>query len=216
MAIHAYDESYVTSAQNILGHAVDYAVITLGIEPDDFANAFAVSSCSKQFAQGNPSFVAGRNGCELVREILDEVKISYPDKEDEMYLDKSAEYWAGWALAYFQWYSDLSFIEILNFVALSEIMMMYEPYHEMDILQFVSAMNERLETKQTKTRLREKREISNLSQSELSILSDVPIRQIQLFEQGKRKINNTAAVTLYKLSKALNCKMDDLIEKRQI
>ncbi len=211
MAIRAYDESYVTLAQNILGHAVDYAVITLGIEPDEFASAFAVSSCSKQFAKGNPSFVAGGNGCELVRETLNEVGYPYPDMDDEMYLDKSREYWAGWALAYYQWYSDLSFMEIFSSVALSEIIKMYEPYHEMDILQYVSAMDERL--KMPQTRLRRKREIANLSQSELSVLSEVPLRQIQLFEQRKRKINNTAAITLYKLSKALNCRMDDLIER---
>jgi len=40
----------------------------------------------------------------------------------------------------------------------------------------------------------------------------VPLRQIQLFEQGQRDINKTAAVTLYKLSKALCCRMEDLLE----
>ncbi len=215
MAIHAYDELYVTSAQSILGHAVDFAVNTLGLEADDFAEAFAVSDHSKQFAAGNPSYVAGMNGCELARAVLEEVNCPYPDMEDEMYLDKSPEYWAGWILAYYQWYSDLLFTEILECTALSEIIRMYEPYHEMDIMQFVTVLQERTEAIENKTRLRRKREMADLSQSELASLADVPIRQIQLFEQGKRKINNTAAITLYKLSKALNCKMDELIERGQ-
>ncbi len=43
MAIHAYFEEYVAGAQRILGDAVDFAVMTLGLEPDVFGRAFAVS-----------------------------------------------------------------------------------------------------------------------------------------------------------------------------
>jgi len=50
---------------DILSHAVDFAVMTLGLSADAFGDAFAVSDVSKQFANGNPSYVAGINGCEL-------------------------------------------------------------------------------------------------------------------------------------------------------
>ena len=50
----------------------------------------------------HPRYVAGMNGCEFARVILDDVGAAYPEAEDEMYLDKSPEYWAGWALAYYQ------------------------------------------------------------------------------------------------------------------
>lgn len=130
MEIRAYDESYLAEAQNILGHAVDFAVMTLGLSPDVFGDAFAVSDVSKQFANGNPSYVAGINGCELARKVLSETNISFHDTEDIMYLDKSPEYWAGWALAYYQWYSDRSFMEILTAVPLEVIIDLYNPYHE--------------------------------------------------------------------------------------
>ena len=55
MEIRAYDESYLDEAQNILGHAVDFAVMTLGLSPDVFGDAFAVSSVSKQFEIGRAS-----------------------------------------------------------------------------------------------------------------------------------------------------------------
>ena len=71
MAIRAYDESYLSGAQNILGHAVDFAVMTLAIEPNDFGNALAVSESAKQFSEGNPRYVAGMNGCEFARAVLD-------------------------------------------------------------------------------------------------------------------------------------------------
>ena len=38
MAIRAYDESYIHNAQNILGHAVDFAVMSLNIDPDELGN----------------------------------------------------------------------------------------------------------------------------------------------------------------------------------
>ena len=47
MGIRAYDEMYLSSAQNILGHAVDFAVMTLDMAPDYFGTAFAVSDASK-------------------------------------------------------------------------------------------------------------------------------------------------------------------------
>ncbi len=46
--------------------------------------------------------------------------------------------------------------------------------------------------------------------------SGIPLRQIQLFEQKQRDINKTSADTLYRLSKALCCKMEDLLELSNI
>ena len=62
------------------------------------------------------------------------------------------------------------------------------------------------------TRLKTLRTNCGFSQSELASEADVAIRQIQLFEQRKRDINNAAAITLLKLSKALHCRMEELIE----
>ena len=212
MEIHAYDESYLAEAQNILGHAVDFAVMTLGLSPDVFGDAFAVSDVSKQFANGNPSYVAGINGCELARKVLSETNISFHDTEDIMYLDKSPEYWAGWALAYYQWYSGRSFMEILTAVPLEAIIDLYNPYHEMDIRQFADLMDQKLKMAFPQTRLKKRREICGLSQSELANEAGVPLRQIQLFEQRQRDINKTAASTLLRISKSLRCKMEDLLE----
>ena len=212
MGIHAYDELYLSGAQNILGHAVDFAVMSLAIETDVFGSALAVSASGKQFAQGNPRYVAGMNGCEFAREVLSDVKISYADATDAMYLDKSPEYWAGWALAYYQWQTDKSFMEIMKAVSLDDIIGMYPVYHEMDIVKFVEQMNQLLKTAYPHSRLRGHRDNCGMSQAELAEESGVPLRQIQLFEQGQRDINKTAAVTLYKLSKALRCRMEDLLE----
>ena len=167
MEIRAYDEMYIDSAQYILGHAVDFAVMSLNISPDIFGNAFVISTVSTQFANGNPRYVAGMNGCELARCVLTETHTSFADTEDAMYLDKSPEYWAGWALAFYQWYTNRPFTEILSAVPLSQIISMYSIYHEMDILQFAERMNELLNEANPYTRLKTRRLNNELSQSEL-------------------------------------------------
>ena len=212
METRAYDEAYVHSAQNILGHAVDFAVISLELDPDEFGNAFSVSNASKQFASGNPRYVAGINGCELTRIVLEQTKTPFNDTEDAMYLDKSPEYWSGWALAFYQWFSARSFTEILTAVQLSELITMYPVYHEMDIEHFVQHMNELMKKAVPFTRLKAKRNNCGMSQSELASESGVALRQIQLFEQRQRDINSAAAITLLRLSKALHCQIEDLIE----
>lgn len=212
MAIHAYDESYISGAQSILGHAFDFAVVSLGLDPDMFGNAFAVSNASKQFASGNPKYVAGINGCDLARIVLTETNTPFMDTEDAMYLDKTAEYWSGWALACYQWHSGRSFMEILSAVPLSEIIRMYPLYHEMDIRQFIDRMDELIKEAYPTTRLKARRATCEMSQSELAADSGVALRQIQLFEQRQRDINNAAAITLFQLSKSLHCRMEDLLE----
>ena len=54
------------------------------------------------------------NGCELARLVLEETHTAFTDADDAMYLDKSPEYWAGWALAFYQWYSSLSFMVLID------------------------------------------------------------------------------------------------------
>ena len=212
MAIHAYDESYLSNAQNVLGHAVDFAVMSLNLDPDVFGNTFIVSDASKQFASGNPRYVAGLNGCELARLVLTETHMPFIDEDDAMYLDKSHEYWAGWALAYYQWASSRSFMDILTAVPLSQMIEMYPVYHEMDITHFAERMDTIMANAYPHTRLKNRRINCGFSQSALASASGVALRQIQLFEQRQRNINNASAITLLQLSKPLHCRMEDLIE----
>ena len=212
MEIRAYDELYVEAAQNNLGNMFDYALVTMGIDIDKFENIFIVSDVSKQFEMGNPAYICGRNGCELAKMILDQSGISYEPLDDVMYVDKSTEYWTGWILAYYQWYSGDTFRKILAVRELKDILGMYPLYHEMDIMKFVEYMDKKKKKKYPATKLRMFRDNSNLSQAELAEISGVSIRQIQLFEQKKRDINKTQVSTLLRLSRALSCNMEDLVE----
>ena len=56
------------------------------------------------------------------------------------------------------------------------------------------------------------RKASGMSQAQLSKASDVSLRSIQCYEQGVMDINRAEGLSLYKLSKALGCRMEQLLE----
>ena len=157
--------------QRILGDAVDFAVMQLGVEIDVFGKAFAVSDASKQFGSGNPRYVAGMNGCELARKVLEETHTPFQDAEDVMFIDKGSEYWA---LAFYQWFSGYDFMDILTDVSMERILAMYAVYHEMDLMQVADRMDERMKSAYPQTKLRMYKENCGLSQSELAVESGVP------------------------------------------
>lgn len=207
----AYDEDYVRLAQRIMGDMLDYAVNTLEYELGFFYQMFLVSGIARQFEIGNPMYVAGKNGCEVAREVISLSGLKEPEEEDLMYLDKSPEYWTGWALAYYQWKTGRSFREIDHVVRVDKICGMYGTFHEADIEKFVLVIEEKIKEQET-SRLRRLRSYAKLSQRQLAEKADVPVRQIQLFEQGERDINKTQGMTLVKLSRVLKCQPEKLLQ----
>lgn len=212
MEIRAYDDSYVESAQNILGHMFDFGINEVGLEPQELVERFLVSDCSKQFEIGNPRYVAGITGPELAKEVLKETSYDGSLPDDVMYMDRSPEYWAGWILAYYQWLRNDTFSYILGAIDIDYLLNLYPTYHEMDVTKFVDLADERIREHYPHARLKRYRDLLNMSQRDLANESGVPLRQIQMFEQRQRDINKTSAETILRLSKALHVKMEDLME----
>ena len=59
--------------------------------------------------------------------------------------------------------------------------------------------------------LKDYRTAAGLSQSQLAAASGISVSAIQSIEQGLRDINRAEALTVYKLSQALNCNMEELL-----
>lgn len=89
---------------------------------------------------------------------------------------------------------------------------MYKVFHEMDVTEFAESMEKRYNEVEVETKLRSLREARGLAQRELSKISGVKIRSIQLFEQKVNDIDKAQAHTLYKLSRVLGCVIEDLLE----
>ena len=208
---YAYDELYVRSAQTIMGDMLDFSVNTLNFPLTDFYTYFLISNISRQFGIGNPTYVAGMNGCEVARQVLDECGVKYPNMKDIMYVDKSEEYWIGWSLAYYQWKVNKSFDSINECVPIETMRGMYRTLHEADISTFVDVIDEKCHKMQSENAIKRFRAYAQLSQSQLAQKSGVALRQIQMFEQGHRDIHKTQGETLMRLAQALHCRMEDLL-----
>lgn len=63
------------------------------------------------------------------------------------------------------------------------------------------------------TNLKKIRESVGLSRAELAEKSGVKLSAIRDYEQNHKPINNAAALTVYRLAQALNCTVEDLLEK---
>lgn len=212
MEMRAYPYDYLLTAQRIMGDMLDFAVNSCEMELDQFYGLFLTSDISMQFQNGNPTYIAGKTGCELMKEVVATSGMKPVTNEDEMYLDKTPEYWTGWALAYYQWYTCRPFMKINKAVPVNRVLSMYDVYHEMDISHFVDTMNGLWDKFYRETNLKRIRKTAGFTQHELAELSGVPVRQIQLFEQRQRNINHTKAIDVVKLGRVLGCKPEDLLQ----
>ena len=211
--IHAYQETYVNKAQSVLADLFDYAVNVCNISGEDFIKLFLASSISKRIENGEPNYLVGKSGIEIVMDIVEEtmgktIKI----KPQERY-SRTIEYWIGWTVSYYQWYTDRKFSEIFDAVSFSDLQNMYHTLHEADISKFVEIMDELIAKHCPDTNLKRIRTMYGCSQSILSKISGVNLRSIQMYEQRNKDINKASAETLYRLSRALGCSMEDLLEK---
>ena len=211
--IHAYDKVYLEKARTTLGRMLDFAVCELHCDLTAFFDMFISSGIAARFEDGDFTVIAGRSGVELCYLVCEESGLNIQRTKPVFAASRSPEYWTGWALAYYQWETGLSFREITACIPISDTLDLYYPYHEMDIRQFADKMNELYLAAKPDTNLKILRRQAGLSQRQLAELSGVPLRTIQQYEQRQKNINKAQAEYLMRLSHTLCCWVDDLVEK---
>lgn len=130
---HAYSKLYLESAQDILGHAFDWVANTCNDDLASFCALFAQSKISAMFEIGYPKYVVGCNGAELANFVREDLCLPEYEYPHEFYAYKSPEYWAGWALAYFQWKTCFTFETIFQRIPVDKIIALYPIGHELDV-----------------------------------------------------------------------------------
>lgn len=213
--IHAYSELYLEEMQGDMGLVFDLAVNVLHYDINEFNEIFINSTIAKKIEYGDSSVLAGKSGVEMLYDILDERGDKYRDiqQEDIDIWSRSPQYWVGWILCYYQWYTAISFLEIYKTVTAKDIEDMYMPYHEMDESQFVDEINRRRSDIRAMTYLKYFRQKAGYTQQQLADLTDVPVKTIRQYEQGQKNINKASAETVIKFSRVLCCQPFDLLEK---
>ena len=210
--IHAYAEEYLNDAMDNLGEAFDYAVNACFLDIDEFMDLFIASGYSDGFGKGNPKYVSGLSGTELVMEIVTKSgkQISFPEPQTEY--DYSPEYWCGWILAYYQWATSRSFKDIRDNISMREIRKLYRTLHEAAEEKFVDTVNAIIKRKNAPSKLQQQRKRCGYSQKELAEKSDVNLRTLQQYELKTKDINRASVQTVVALANVLGCRSEDLLE----
>lgn len=211
--MHAYDKLYLEKARIALARMLDFAVYELHYDITAFFELFIASGVANRFEQGDFTLLVGMSGVELAYTVLENVGLDAKRIRPNYPVGRSEEYWTGWALAYYQWQTSLSFADINRYVPIKAVKSLYQPYHEMDIRQFCDKMTELYKAAKHDTNLKILRQKAELTQAQLAELAEVPLRTIQQYEQRQKNINHAYAETLAKIAKQLYCNIEDLLEK---
>lgn len=213
--IRAYDKVYLDKARTALGRMLDFAVYDLKYDIAEFFNLFIKSGVAERFETGDFTIISGMSGVEIAYKVLEQSGVERERIKPNYTASRSEEFWTGWALAYYQWKTSISFAEIVQYVPIKDILALYQPYHEMDIRQFVDKVNAMYKAAKPETNLKLLRQKAGLSQRELADLSNIPVRTIQQYEQRQKNINKAQAEYLVMLAKVLYCEVGDLLEKTE-
>ena len=212
MTIHAYQEIYLTNAQAALGDLFDYAINVLKLKSKDFINMFLASSTSKRIEKGDALYIVGKSGIEMLLDIVEETTNKKIEIDPIAQYGRSREYWIGWAVAYYQWYSSRTFKEIFDTVSFAEFEVLYTTMHEADITKLIDVINQQIKSNNKGTRLKRIRQGQKFTQAELAKRSNVSLRSIQMYEQQNKDINKASVETIKALAKALSCELEDILE----
>lgn len=211
MTMNAYNKIYLDDAMHNLAVMLDYGTQADG-DSKQFFDRFIVSDISKQFEKGNPKYIAGYSGIELAKFVL---KSTGANKTDIPYSPsgRSPEYWSGWALAYIQWYTGMSFERLASRgLDIKSIARLYPTLHEADITKVATTLLSIIERSSSDcSPLKRLRKIAGLTQKQLAELAGVKIRMIQAYEQYDQDISKAEVATVLRLSRCLGCSVEDLV-----
>lgn len=208
----AYDEMYLEDAMENMGEMVDYAVNICHMDINEFWELFLASGMAEEFAKGTPKAVCGQSGVEMMCAVLKKAGIEEKKIPIQIEYGRSREYWSGWILAYYQWFTGKRFQDIYQGMDMREIQRLYPTLHEASEDKFVEVADRILEKNLTVTKLQKMRKACRYSQSELANRSGVNKRMIQQYETRAKDINKAAGVTLLALARVLGCEVEDLLE----
>ena len=143
MTMHAYPETYLNSAMSAMGDAFDYAINDCGIVGCEFAKMFSASAVCKRMENGEVNYLAGKSGIEIAIESVLEVTGKVLDIVSHERYERTAEYWCGWAICYYQWRSSRKYADIFRAVSFDEILSLYPTLHEASEEKFAEVIDDK-------------------------------------------------------------------------
>lgn len=213
---HAYNRLYLEDAMHNTGTMLDCAVHIAHCDLGVFYEMFLSSGVAAQIETGNPRYVSGLSGMELMCIVLSRSSDIQIPETIYSPLERTPEYWAGWALAYYQWLTAYTFSFIQrNGLDINTILSMYPTLHEADLSKFVESADSIISRhlSERHNSLKTIRKQQRLTQRDLAERAGVSLRMIQAYEQEDQDIRKAEAQTVLALSRVLGCTPETLCQK---
>lgn len=210
MTTHAYSPLYLNKATRAMGNMLHDAVQKFDINGTEFLRRFIQSEVAEQFENGNPKYIAGKSGLDLFVEVMEKTSGKVYDTVLIESFERSSDYWVGWILAHYQWYSGRSFRSILETVTYEELSGLYDTLHEADIQKSYEVLDMHFANSESK--LKNLRKKCGLTQEELAEESEVSLNTIRAYERKSKDLNKAGFEIVMKLARALKCDVSELYD----
>lgn len=209
MTTHAYSQLYLSKASRAVGNMLHDAVLEFDINGTDFLKRFIQSDVAEQFESGNPKYIAGKSGLELFLEVVEKTTgESYNAELIENY-ERSPEYWVGWVLTHYQWYSGRTFKSIIDTIHYDEIIGLYGTLHEADVQKSYEVLDAHFVNSESKLKIARKH--CGLTQEALANESGVSINTIRAYERKSKDLNKAQFDIVMRLAKVLKCDVSEFL-----
>jgi DNA-binding XRE family transcriptional regulator len=210
--IFTYDRLYLPQARETLGAMLDYVVWDCKLGADEYFALFVTSGLADRFGRGDPKLLSGMSGVEIAWETFARTRYTEDRPRPRYNLNRSKEYWVGWALAHCQWATSVSFRELTRYVPPTRMAGLYSPYHERDVQALVERVVDICRTGKKETNLKLARQRRGMSQSELAEAAQVPLRTLQQYEQGQKNILKANVSYAVSLAHVLGCSVEEILD----
>ena len=209
--VHAYNKMYLSDAMMNLGELTEYAHDACGFDVDKALGMFVISGYADRFGKGDPMVVCGRSGTELFQDLCNKCGIQREWPKAIVKYSTEEYYWIGYILAYYQWFCNKSFSNIINVIKTKDLLNMYPALHTASEDKAVEVLMDLYNSRNATNRLQAYRKGLGMTQAELAADSGVNLRTLQQYESGAKSISKASAESVIALATVLHCRVEDLV-----
>ena len=199
----------VITAIELVAEMFEYAKCYYKLDCSKFFNLFNSSRISDKIYKLDMVYVYGKSSIELVAEIC-ETQGEKICKGNDKTLINLSYYWLGIIVASYCFGKSISFKEFAERININDLLKLYGVMHEAPQMRMIDEIDSILRTQESSlARIRRTR---NISQKELSIMSNVSLRSIQMYEQKQKSISKASFETVRNLANSLSVNTDELYD----
>lgn len=204
--------SYVEDIAERISELFEILICEFGVNEDLVQHLFISSGIAREMERQNVAYAQGKSGLELAIEACEACGVPYPHDVTVNAAGWSVESWAGRLCALFQVQTGCPYYRLLELVSFPEIRELFYSHEEETPEEQIALLKNMMRERGAGSKIKEMRELSGLTQSQLAQKAGTSLRSIQQYEQGVVSINNASAAVIYRMSMVLNCTITDLLD----